>query len=100
VTIIDKEMSAMPEVTALPFTGVVVDRSAAQPETIELILGDGEQSHLTHVIYQPTELRIEQLWLNSVRLLISEASGTATLVEIAAAPQPSVEALAAAAPPF
>jgi nucleotide-binding universal stress UspA family protein len=100
VTIIDKEMSAMPEVTALPFTGVVVDRSAAQPEMIELILGDGEQSHLTHVIYRPTELRIERLWLNSVRLLISEASGTATLVEIAAAPQPSVVALAAAAPPF
>ena len=31
VTIIDKEMSAMPEATALPLTGIVVDRSAASP---------------------------------------------------------------------
>ena len=100
VTIIDKEMSAMPEVTALPFTGVVVDRSAAEPEMIELMLGDGEQSHLTHVIYRPTELRMERLWLNSVRLLISEASGTATLVEIAGVPQPSADALAAASLQF
>lgn len=90
----------MPEVTALPFTGVVVDRSAAEPEMIELMLGDGEQSHLTHVIYRPTELRMERLWLNSVRLLISEASGTATLVEIAGVPQPSADALAAASLQF
>ena len=100
VTIIDKEMSAMPETTALPLTGVVVDRSAAGPEMIELILGDREQSHLTHVIDRPTELRLERLWLNSVRLLISDASGTATLVEIAAMPQPSIDALAAASLQF
>ena len=100
VTIIDREMSAMPETTALPLTGVVVDRSAAGPETIELILGDREQSHLTHVIDRPTELRLERLWLNSVRLLISDASGTATLVEIAAVPRPSIDALATASLQF
>jgi nucleotide-binding universal stress UspA family protein len=99
VTIIDKEMSAMPQATALPLTGIVVDRSGGQLDTIELILGDREQSHLTHVIDRPTELRVERLWLNSVRLLISDASGTATLVEIAAAPQ-AIEALAAASPQF
>jgi nucleotide-binding universal stress UspA family protein len=99
VTIIDKEMSAMPEATALPLTGIVVDHSGGQPDTIELILGDREQSHLTHVIDRPTELRVERLWLNSVRLLISDASGTATLVEIAAVPQ-AIESLAVAAPPF
>jgi hypothetical protein len=92
-------MSAMPEATALPLTGIVVDRSGGQLDTIELILGDREQAHLTHVIDRPTELRVERLWLNSVRLLISDASGTATLVEIAAAPQ-AIEALAAASPQF
>jgi len=95
-----KEMSAMPEATALPLTGIVVDRSGGQPETIELILGDREYSHLTHVIDRPTALRVERHWLNSVRLLISEASGTATLVEIAGVPQPSADALAAASLQF
>jgi nucleotide-binding universal stress UspA family protein len=99
VTIIDKEMSAMPEATALAFTGVVMDRSPAHPESIELILGDREESHLTHVIDRPTELRFERLWLNSVRLLISDASGAGTLVEIAV-PRPSIDALAASSPPF
>ena len=100
VTIIDREMSAMPEVTALPLTGFVVDRCGARPETIELILGDREQSHLTHVINRPVELRVERSWLNSVRVLISDASRTATLVEIAAVPQPATEALAASTLPF
>ena len=100
VTIIHKEMSAMPEATALPLTGIVVERSAAQPETIELILGDREQSHLTHVIDRPVELRVERHWLNSVRLLISDATGNATLVEIAAVPQPAFDALVASTPPF
>ena len=91
VTIIDREMSAMPEVTALPLTGFVVDRCGARPETIELILG---------VIDRPVELRVERSWLNSVRVLISDASRTATLVEIAAVPQPATEALAASTLPF
>ena len=43
---------------------------------------------------------MERLWLNSVRLLISEASGTATLVEIVGVPQPSIDALAAASLQF
>ena len=90
----------MPEATALPLTGIVVERSAASPETIELILGDREQSHLTHVIDRPVELRVERSWLNSVRVLISDASRTATLVEIAAVPQPATEALAASTLPF
>jgi hypothetical protein len=89
----------MPEATALAFTGVVMDRSPAHPESIELILGDREESHLTHVIDRPTELRFERLWLNSVRLLISDASGAGTLVEIAV-PRPSIDALAASSPPF
>jgi hypothetical protein len=100
VTIIDKEMSAMPEASALPLTGIVVDRSGGQSDTIELILGDREQAHLTHTIDRPTELRVERPWLTSVRLLISDTSGTATLVEIAGVPQPAIEALAASSPPF
>jgi nucleotide-binding universal stress UspA family protein len=100
VTILDKEMSAMPEASALPLTGIVADLSGGQSDTIELILGDREQSHLTHTIDRPTELRVERPWLNSARLLISDASGTATLVEIAGAPQPALEALAASSPPF
>jgi len=90
----------MPEATALPLTGIVVERSATRPEAIELILGDREQSHLTHVIDRPVELRVERHWFNSVRLLISDASGNATLVEIAAVPQPTFAALVASTPPF
>jgi nucleotide-binding universal stress UspA family protein len=101
VTIIDKEMSAMPAAKALPLTGiVVVDRLRQETPTIELILGEREDSHLTHVIERPNELRFERLWQGGARLLISDASGTATLVEMAPMPQPALEALAAANPPF
>jgi nucleotide-binding universal stress UspA family protein len=99
VTVIDREMSALPEATALPLTGIVLDAGNGRQESIELILGDREQSHLTHVIDRPTELRLQRLWLNSARLLIADASGTATLVEIAAAPHAAMEALAST-PPF
>jgi nucleotide-binding universal stress UspA family protein len=99
VTVIDREMSAMPEATGLPLIGIVGERTGGQIDTIELILGDHELSHLSHVIDRPTALKFERLWFNGVRLLISDASGTATLVEIAA-PPPTIEALAAASPPF
>lgn len=99
VTLIHREMSAMPEVTALPLTGIVVD-AGAHGEAIELILGDGEESHLTHVIDRPTELRLERLWFNGVRLLIADASGAETLVEVTGLPQPSMETLAASQPLF
>jgi nucleotide-binding universal stress UspA family protein len=98
VTVIDREMSALPEVTALPLTGIVLDRG--EGGAIELILGDREHSHLTHVIERPTELRVERVWMTSARLLVSDASGTATLVEIAAAPHTALEALATSTPPF
>jgi nucleotide-binding universal stress UspA family protein len=100
VILIDPEMSALPEVTALPLTGIVPERNTAGEEAIELILGDREQSHLTHVIERPTELRVERLWLNGIRLLISDAGGERTLVEISGLPQPSPEAIAAANPLF
>ena len=68
VTIIDREMSAMPEVTALPLTGIVVDRSggpagddrtdSGRPRTVA--------SHPRH--RSARELRVERSWLNSVRV--------------------------------
>jgi hypothetical protein len=100
VILIDPAMSALPAVTALPLTGIVPERHTNGRETLELILGDREQSHLTHVIDRPTELRVERLWLNGIRLLISDARGARTLVEISGLPQPSPDALAAVNPLF
>jgi nucleotide-binding universal stress UspA family protein len=93
VTIIDTEASALPEAAALPLTGIVVESRPNRPDAIELILGDREQAHLTHTIERPCEVRVERLWFNTLRLLISDASGTATLVEVVTAPEPAFEPL-------
>jgi hypothetical protein len=85
--------------SAGPVLQIVGEPAGGQMNTIELILGDHELSHLSHVIDRPTALRFERLWFNGVRLLISDASGTSTLLEIAAAPQ-AIEALVAASQPF
>ena len=97
VTVIDEELSAQPEATALPLLGVMTEGDATGVEAIDVMLGAPDGTHLTHVIPHPSALQLHETRLHAaVSLLVRSQDGTVTLIEVARQSHPRVEALAQA----
>src|SRR5687768_338241 len=73
-----------PQVIAkkMPLIGITAECRDAHVSVIEVILGDAPYGHLTHVVQQPTKVRIAQVTNGADELLlIDPAAGPTTRID-------------------
>jgi hypothetical protein len=67
----------------IPFEGIVADLRGGGRDSIEVVLGENVESHLTHTIEAPTHVRLESLDMTRAHnevIQIESASGTTVLL--------------------
>ena len=82
IEVFSNDLGAQVVAEGLPFHGLTVEENAEGKFVIQLLLGNGTESHLTHTIVDPVKVAFEGTGLGPSGVLdIEDASGRKTLVK-------------------
>ena len=73
----------------MTLVGITAERPAGLVFDVEIMLGDGDNEHLVHIIHNPTNVRVAQVTNGADEVFFIDAAGQTTRVDFSPAGLPA-----------